>query len=356
MRFQATEDNVRVIGRTIFENGVRYLGYSACSISFTFRGKKASVKLISDTDAWDESLQARLAVYADEGETPVKRFLPDGKEGEYVLYEAEEEKVVTLTLEKYSEAAFARCGIVEIEIDTDDLLAPPSHKTRKMEIIGDSITCGYGVEAPNELTPFHTATENPEKSYSRLTAKALDAEAHLIAWSGNGLISHYVEETATEPRSEQLMPVLYPYTDLATAQFVYGEAAEKYPMWDFDSFVPDIICVNLGTNDASWCKDIPERRDAFCLAYQSFLGTIRKNNPGVPILCMLGTMDQRLCGEVEKAAALSNAAHGDSLVEFLHLPAQDPAVGFGADWHPCARTQQETADLVAAKIRRMLNW
>ena len=94
MRFQATEDKVRVVGRSIFEGGVRYLGYSAGSIAFTFRGKKASVKLISDTDAWDESLQARLAVYVDEEKTPAKRFLPEGRESQYVLYEAEEERVV----------------------------------------------------------------------------------------------------------------------------------------------------------------------------------------------------------------------------------------------------------------------
>lgn len=356
MRFQATEDKVRVVGRSIFENGVRYLGYSASSIAFTFRGKKASIKLISDPDTWGETLQARLAVYVGKEETPVKRFALQEQEGEFVLYEASEEKEITLTLEKYSEAAFARCGIVEIEIDTEELLPPPAHGTRRMEIIGDSITCGYGVEAEGEWIPFHTETENPEKSYSRLTAKALGAEAHLISWSGNGLTSHFVEETATEPRSEQLMPELYPYTDLATAQFVYGKDKNKYPLWDFNEFVPDIICINLGTNDASWCKDISERREAFCQAYQAFLQTMREKNPGVPILCMLGTMDQCLCGEVERAVSLSNAAFGDSLVEFLHLPAQDPKAGYGADWHPCAQTQQETADLVAEKVRQMLGW
>ena len=39
MKFQATEDKVKVTGRTLFAEGVRYLGYSGSSASFTFVGK-----------------------------------------------------------------------------------------------------------------------------------------------------------------------------------------------------------------------------------------------------------------------------------------------------------------------------
>ena len=41
MRFAATEEKVKVTGRTLYVEDTRYLGYSGSSISFAFVGKKA---------------------------------------------------------------------------------------------------------------------------------------------------------------------------------------------------------------------------------------------------------------------------------------------------------------------------
>ena len=47
MRFAAEEQRVKVTGRTIFRDGIRYLGYTGTSISFRFNGKTAKAKLLS---------------------------------------------------------------------------------------------------------------------------------------------------------------------------------------------------------------------------------------------------------------------------------------------------------------------
>ena len=60
-----------------------------------------------------------------------------------------------------------------------------------MLIIGDSITCGYGVEGDVEDEIFCTAKENPSKAYSLLTAQELNAEYQIVAWNGKGVISAY---------------------------------------------------------------------------------------------------------------------------------------------------------------------
>ena len=52
MHFLPTEDHVKVSGRTIFRDNVRYLGYSATSISFCFTGQKAQAVIISDPADW----------------------------------------------------------------------------------------------------------------------------------------------------------------------------------------------------------------------------------------------------------------------------------------------------------------
>ena len=356
MKFQATEDKVKVTGRTLFAEGVRYLGYSGSSASFTFVGKKAVAEIWSDADAWGEELKGRIAVYVNNGEEPVKRICLDKPEGIYTLYESDTEEQVTVKIMKYSEAAFGKCGIRYIEIDTDKLCPPPAACERKMEIIGDSITCGYGVEAENELQPFHTATENPTKSYSLLTAKDLGAEVNLVSWSGNGIVSGYVEETATEPSDKWLMPEVYRYTDISGSEKLFGEDESRWEKWDFSRFVPDIILINLGTNDCSWCKDIQERKNDYRDRYVEFLKYIRENNPGAEILCMLGTMDQRVLKELEEAVKIFKTTQKDEKVHFLSLPPQNPEDGYGADWHPCEFTQKKTAELVVREIKSIMNW
>lgn len=356
MKFQATEDKVKVTGRTLFAEGVRYLGYSGSSASFTFVGKKAVAEIWSDADAWGEELKGRIAVYVNNGEEPVKRICLDKPEGIYTLYESDTEEQVTVKIMKYSEAAFGKCGIRYIEIDTDKLCPPPTACERKMEIIGDSITCGYGVEAENELQPFHTATENPTKSYSLLTAKDLGAEVNLVSWSGNGIVSGYVEETATEPSDKWLMPEVYRYTDISGSEKLFGEDESRWEKWDFSRFVPDIILINLGTNDCSWCKDIQERKNDYRDRYVEFLKYIRENNPRAEILCMLGTMDQRVLKELEEAVKIFKTTQKDEKVHFLSLPPQNPEDGYGADWHPCEFTQKKTAELVVREIKSIMNW
>lgn len=357
MRFFATEENVRITGRTLFVENTRYLGFSGSSISFTFEGRRAQALIWSNANEWGADcnvLRGWVAVYVDGEEEPAKRICLDKEEAVYTLYESEQERRVTLTVVKYSEAAFGKCGIRYLEIDTDRLLSPPAHKERRLEIIGDSITCGYGVEAGNELQPFDTATENPAKSYSLLTARALDAEANLVSWSGNGIISGYVEETAEAPSDGCLMPKIYEYTDLSGSEKLFGPDEGKWERWDFSRFVPDVILINLGTNDCSWCKDIQERKDRYRDQYVEFLKAIRRHNPRARILCMLGTMDQRLLKETEEA--VRSFSETDGAAYFLALPPQNPADGYGADWHPCPLTQRMTADLVTAEVRRIMGW
>ena len=55
MRFQATEDKVKLSGRTLLVEGTRYLGFSGSSIAFTFVGKKAAACICSDAQNWGMS-------------------------------------------------------------------------------------------------------------------------------------------------------------------------------------------------------------------------------------------------------------------------------------------------------------
>lgn len=104
MRFAAEEQRVKVTGRTIFRDGIRYLGYTGTSISFRFSGKTAKAKLLSDASTHGRKDYAWVAVYVKvekDGDVsygalcddkPYKRFCLDKDEAEYVLYDEAEEK------------------------------------------------------------------------------------------------------------------------------------------------------------------------------------------------------------------------------------------------------------------------
>ena len=66
MRFAAEEQRVKVTGRTIFRDGIRYLGYTGTSISFRFSGKTAKAKLLSDASTHSKKDYAWVAVYVKE--------------------------------------------------------------------------------------------------------------------------------------------------------------------------------------------------------------------------------------------------------------------------------------------------
>ena len=95
-------------------------------------------------------------------------------------------------------------------------------RSRKIELIGDSITAGFGNEGPADWSGFQMATENACCTYGALTAEALDADAVIIAWSGMGLVQDLAGNRAP------VMPELYCRT-LAT---------EPESVWDFFRSVP----------------------------------------------------------------------------------------------------------------------
>lgn len=212
MHFLPTEDHVKVSGRTIFRDNVRYLGYSATSISFCFTGQKAQAVIISDPADWPEEHHAWIGIFINDATEPAKRVELTRLRQTVDLFESEIPETVTVTIMKYSEPEYAICGIEELIIDTEELLPPPAPKKRKIQIIGDSITCGYGVEGSGSDELHNTAVEDPTKSYSVKTARALDTDFEIVAWNGKGVISAYIGD-GDQADDSWLVPMLYEYTD-----------------------------------------------------------------------------------------------------------------------------------------------
>lgn len=356
MKFEAVSEYTKISGRTLFRNGIRFLGYSGTSVSFRFYGKKVTAYIISDTEHYEPFERAWAAVFVDDEKEPYKRFEITSVGAEYVLYESDAPKEVTITLMKYSEPEYAPLGVKWFETDSETLLLPPERKQRKIQIVGDSITCGYGVEG-SLADEFHrTCTENPMKSYSLLTVAGLDAEAEVVAWNGKGVITEYIGDDREHVEDSWLVPMLYEYTDAGCERDYFHASQDRWEKWEHSSYEPDLVLINLGTNDASYTREIPERNEEFKKAYIVFLTRIHTLHPASKILCMGGTMDQRLCDTIECAVNEFQKNNSDAVIEFLALPPQKEEEGFGTFWHPTEATQRKTADIVIAKAREMMGW
>lgn len=355
MDFLACSEHMKISGRTMEINGVRYLDYSGAFVEFVFTGKRVSATLWSNSHTMEDIYKAWVAVFVDDHDEPVKRFSLEQEEAEYVLFESEVEVTVTIRLLKVSEEAFGKVGIKKITTDNDKALIPTGKKMRTMEFIGDSITCGYGIEGIFEVDIFNTTQENCCKAYAMRTAKALDADYHLVSWSGIGTTSAWVEETVNEPLNDWLMPMLYQYTDASLCRDL-NIPLEHWERWDYNRYQPDIIVINLGTNDASYVRNIPERMADYEVTYYKFLEQVRENNPQAVILSTLGAMGQDLCPAVERQVLRFAKDKKDQNIHFMSFDVQLDADGIGADWHPSEKTHIKMAECLTKKIKEIMNW
>jgi len=244
-----------------------------------------------------------------------------------------------LLLYRRTEPSFKETTFHGFDLPSSAFL-PASAPARRLEVIGDSISAGYGNEGVNPCA-FTPATENHYLSYEAIVARAVNAELYTEAWSGIGMIRNYEGDTAN------VMPDRYPRTlpERATSR------------WDFSRFVPHAVVINLGSND--FAKGDPGA--AFGTAYLEFVSMLRGHYPSARFFLALGPMLSPQ--DYPKAAAYLNAVisarakAGDKNLSLLEFGAQDgDADGFGCDFHPSLKTHRKMADKLRAALKADLGW
>ncbi|MES1188301.1 MAG: GDSL-type esterase/lipase family protein [Myxococcales bacterium] len=227
---------------------------------------------------------------------------------------------------------------------------PPAFSGRLIEVIGDSISAGFGNlgteqhpnggQDPSGGCVFETKTESAYQAYAHVAARDVNADASVLAGSGWGIYSDNGGST------QNVMPALFPNT--------VGE--QKTPAWSFAA-KPQAVVINLGTNDSS-AHNLTA--DKFKPAYTAFLTTIRSKYPDALILCAVGSM---LSGtDRTNAVAYINemvadlSAKGDKKVKLLDLGTQDALKGTGCAWHPNVAEDARMAGILSAALKDSLGW
>lgn len=224
------------------------------------------------------------------------------------------------------------------------LAEAPVLPARRIEFIGNSITCGYGVESENPSDPFTYETENHFYTYAARTARALNAQHLVVARSGIGVYRNY---GAPRSGSKDCMPAMY-------NQVLFTDSTE---LWDFARYTPDVVCVNLGTNDVSLDDyDV----DSLTEGYRSFLKKLRKVYPQSKLVLLTGSMmNGTPLEDVKKAmdtVVREMNARGDREVYRFDMSPQTGSLGIGASYHPSMRQHQKMASELTAYLKKLMNW
>lgn len=348
--FIASKENVKFLGRAFFQKDVLWMAHSSTGAEFEISAKKLEVTFVGDGNAnsRNEDGSPRLVVFVN-GQRMLDEMLYKRKET-FTVFDGNKEVKGLVQIIKVSESANGIAGIQKITLDSQGKISPAPERDLKIEFIGDSITCGYGVDATSKNSPFSTKTEDNTKTYAYKTAKALNADYSMVSISGWGIISGYSGDGTK--KADSVLPKYYDKVGFSWGGYVNGIVPQQID-WEFKNFESDFIVVNLGTNDNSYVKGDSKKTREYIDGYIKFLYQIREKNPNSYIICSLGIMGRDLCPAVEKAVEEYKSACGDSKVSALRFNDQLASDGYGADWHPSEKTHEKAGKLLTEKIKEL---
>lgn len=236
----------------------------------------------------------------------------------------------------------AQVGTIQfLQFDPEGKLLQAHREKRLIQVIGDSISCGYGDEATSPDDHFSPETENSYLTYEALAARRCRAEIETISWSGRKIWP------------DNTMPSIY---DL-------NVPTDTSSTYDFKGEDPEVIVVNLGTND--FARDNPDEAQ-WTDAYKAFLERLRFHYPDATFYVAFGSMTSDAFPPGHNALSHlrdyatrvveSMRAEGDHRVHLLEFEEQKQEDGYGADGHPSLKTHEKMSIKLELALRKDLRW
>jgi len=214
-------------------------------------------------------------------------------------------------------------------------------RTRKIELVGDSISAGFGSRgysgAPDGCPVTGYTSGNPY-TYNWMLAEYFNADLVPIAWSGKGMYENCCDNGETMP-----------------SYYLQTLGGDHYTTdWDFNRFVPDTIIINLGTNDFGHDSG-PVWEKNFQDTFVDFVAnaTTRYKNPKMPIFVAQGPMN---CGtplknSLDIVVSRVNAAGGKAVYLNLCGPPND-----GCGGHPGVQGHMQMFEQGKTQIATVMGW
>ena len=246
-----------------------------------------------------------------------------------------------LRLQKCTEGEYGCTTIHNIILSKEGTLKSVPHKERMIEVYGDSYTCGYGTESKSAEEPFELETENCDKAYGPIIARYFNADYALIAHSGQGMVRDWGDSVQV---SKQNM------TTRHTKMF----DAHGVEAYDFMAYKPNLVIINLGTNDFSPTA-IPTE-DQYVDAYIKMIESIRSHYDNVPVLCVTphsANLYLTSCSDIlrERVKMMKGVYMANTMTGIVTHD-----YDMGASWHPNYQGQRKIAMSLIPVISAIMNW
>ena len=344
----ASDSNFIYLGRIDYSNPISlHFVYSGVSVRFRFEGTTCIIHLKNKSTNKDNEgnyYKNYYNVVVDNGKPQVYTV---SNEDENIKIKNLSKGTHEIIVFKRTEA-FVGEGIFEgVSIEKGKTLIPVNEKkSRKIEFVGNSITCGYGNEGTSGNCSFSPETENAYAAYGAITARKLDADYNSVAYSGKGMYRN------SDGKTTNTMSLIY--------DKIFPDSINS-PKWDFKKSQPDMVVINLGTND--FYKGIPDSV-IFVNTYVNFLKRLRSYYPSATFVCIESPYfnDSYLSeGRGTKMKNYINASKnkmkliGDTKVyTFFSSPLEDG--DYGCDMHPNLKRHEKMADELAKEIKKIMNW
>lgn len=329
---------IEYTGRIDFSDSLApVFSYSGVSIRVSFEGTGISAVLSDDQGENYYNVILDGSVYAI--------LKVDREPKPYVLASGLEDGIHEVELFKRTELTFGKTTFHGfLPVAGTELVPHGNVRDRLIEFIGNSITCGYGNEG-DLGGRFTAATENHYMTYAAMTSRKFNARHRAICRSGIGIYRNY---NGPAGGNENTM------TNNYSRIFLYDEQ----PLYDFTDR-PDVICINLGTNDFSTSGGDSA---LYVQNYLRLIDTLQTNYQQPRIVLLLGSMlggedlvTVRNCLEfVADSAARLNRGE----VTFFEMSEQtgEPGLGIGIDYHPTVAQHRKNAAELTAYLSELMSW
>lgn len=324
-------------GRIAYNDSTACLNWSGSSISMNFRGSEISA-ILKDADTANY-----YNVILDD--VVISKIQLGTVKKNYVLASGLSKGKHKIQLFKRTEWGNGQTFFYGFEINEKaKILSKAKPKKRKLEFYGDSITCGYGIEdnSGNDSGTGHF--KNNYLSYDAITARHFDAQLSVIAQSGIGITVSWFPS---------IMPEIYDLTD----------PHDKKTKWDFTTYTPDIVVINLFQND-SWLVNMPKNaefkrqfgskkpnEDFIIKSYENFVKSIREKYPNTHIICALGNMDATKEGSKWPEYVTKAVENLQDKKIYTHFFKYKNTAG-----HPSVSEQAAMADSLITFISEKIKW
>ena len=325
----------RSLGRTVEHNASLYMDNVATGFELYFYGKGDVIVNASVVCSTNVEIAQYLSVYVDGVLSRIRiecESLHNTYDKSITLASGLAEGYHHIEVYRQTEAQVSSFRADSLTF-TGRLLATAPEKDLIIDVVGDSISGGYGALWDSSLGVADPGCNHPyyqdgTQSYAFLAGKELGADVRVLQSSGYGCVAGWNGRNVN-------LQTMYPLLNVFRSQTYLNP---------FDPLA-DIVIINLGTNDYSTRTQNEMSNEEFQAGAKNLMQMAKQYNPGATVIWCTGMMGSYYTTEVK--AAIAELGGIDAGYHFLELPRGQS----GAVSHPNVAQQQAASVVLADYIK-----